>query len=120
LVYQTKGDNVMYKKDKNITLEKALEIVYKEFCSKDKIRVFGMNGDTIDILLALGGDEFLERFKNRFQRRYITNDEIDALNTVVSLFLDCDRDIAKAIGDFEHNLNFDDDNKVYFDLRKVD
>lgn len=104
--------------DENITLEKALEIVYKEFYPEDKIRVFGMNEDTIDILVALGADEFLARFKNRFQRRYITNDEIKALGTVVNLFLDCDRDIARAIEDFEHNLVFDDDNEVYFDLRK--
>lgn len=104
--------------DENITLEKALEIVYKEFYLEDKIRVFGMDDDTINILLALGADEFLERFKNRFQRRYITNDEIHALNIVVSLFLDCDRDIARAIEDFEHNLAFDNDNKAYYDLRK--
>ena len=102
----------------NITLEKALEIVYKEFYDEDKIRVFGMKGDTIDILLALGGDTFLTRFKNRHQRRYITNDEIHAISTVVSLFLDCDRDIARAIENFVHNLAFDDDNKAYFDLRK--
>jgi hypothetical protein len=104
----------------NITLEKALEIVYKEFYDEDKIRVFGMKGDTIDILVTLGGDEFLKRFKKHSQRRYVTNDEIHALSTVVSLFLDCDRDIARAIEDFEHNLDFDDNNKVYFDLRKVD
>lgn len=104
--------------DENITLEKALEIVYKKFYDEDKIRVFGMKGDTIKILFALGGDEFLTRFKNRFQRRYITNDEIDALNTAVSLFLDCDRDIVSAIENFEHNLVFDDDNNVYFDLIK--
>lgn len=103
----------------NITLEKALEVVYKEFYKEDKIRVFGMNKDTIDILLSLGSEEFLKRFK-KYQRRYITDEEIDALNTVVSLFLDCDRDIARTIENFERNLVFDESNNVYFDLRKED
>lgn len=78
--------------DENITLEKALEIVYNEFYDEDKIRVFGIKGDTIDILLSLGGGEFLKRFKKHRYRRYLSDEEYRSLSTVSKLIHDIDRE----------------------------
>lgn len=95
----------------NITLEKALEIVYKEFYDEDKIRVFGMKGDTIDILLSLGGDEFLKRLKKHRYRRYLTKEECNSLQTVTRLIYDIDSESHRNI---YGRLGFDVEENRYF------
>lgn len=97
--------------NENITLEKALEVVYKEFYDEDKIRVFGMDGDTIDILLALGGDEFLKKFKKNRYRRYLTEEERNSLSTVNILIYDIDSESHRNI---YGRLGFDAEEHRYY------
>jgi hypothetical protein len=95
----------------NIILEKALEIVYKEFYDEDKIRVFGMKGDTIDILLSLGGDEFLKRFKKHRYRRYLSDKEYSSLSTASKFIHDIDRESHRNI---YGRLGFDAEEHKYY------
>ena len=99
----------------NITLEKALEIVYKEFHDEDKIRVFGMNGDTIDILLALGADEFLERFKKSRGKKYLSDVEVSMLSDLINLTYAVDKDTYKKFSELiDDRLAFDTDVRKYY------
>jgi hypothetical protein len=101
--------------DENITLEKALEVVYKEFYDEDKIRVFGMKGDTIDILVALGGDEFLKRFKKSREKKYLSDVEVSMLSDLKNLIHAIDKDTHKKFSELiDDRLAFDPEVEKYY------